>query len=479
MGKTEDIELQENLLSSYEEDEAAPPPSPPPKNLPPSSSHETIYKGTTLKIFPKQWRHSLVVKFQILLSFYMLTIVGIADQTVGTLMPTLIKHYDTSQTVVTILFILQFAGYSSSALSNGKLHTMFGRRGVINGGILCLSLSFLVNSTEPKLWIYIVAHYLYGLGIGLIDSCMNVLLSSLEDSNELMGFMHGCYGLGSMIGPPMVSLILDSGHGFGLHYLILFVLGSVGVCSGIWLFKHDTTLKYEYEMSISDDDNDEDGDKDDEEYKEFGFMDLIRDKLVLSFSLYVFLYVGTEISFGSWFLSYLVHIKNLKELEASYIVSWFWIGLTIGRMLLGFVTKKFKNEYRANLYYSFISLISFTVYSIFTSAATNDFSNMSGLVKVTNIILVVNAGVFIGPLFPTANVCLMKIIPSKLHVTAVGIITSIGGTGSAILPFTVGVLVELTSFSFLPFYVTLIIAGYCFLWLNIPKKAGSSVKYDF
>lgn len=455
-----DIELEESFISDGV--------------LNPKVPNTVEYKGETLVILPKDWKNSLIIKGQIILCFYIFIIIGIADQTVGTLMPTLIEHYSVSQTRITLLLLLQFLGYSVSAFSNEKIHRLFGRRGVMIIGINLMLFEFLINSTVPYLFIYLIIHFSYGLGVGLLDSCMNVLLSSLADHNELMGLLHGFYGFGSILGPPMVSHILERyNKNFGIHYYYLFSMTVLALISIILLFKYETKLKYEYDINeLHKEVND---DYRNDEFENVDVYDLLKNKMILLFSFYLLFYVGVETSIGSWLLSYLIHIKNLSQIESSYIVSWFFIGLTIGRMLLGFVTKLFKNEYRANLYYSILSLISFILYSIFTVTIGN-FDLL--IVKILNIILIVITGIFIGPLFPTSNVTLIKILPPKLHVIGVGIMTSIGCTGSAIIPFIIGFIIEVTSFKFLPLYILFVITLYCFIWVIIPKFS-LQMKYDF
>jgi len=444
------------------------------------SPRTVMFKGQPIVITSKDWRDSNILKGQILTCFFSMITVGLNDQTVGSLIPTLTKQYDVNQTTVSTVFALQFLGYATSALSNEFLHVKLGRRGVMSLANGFLLTTYVVNSMRPPIWIFIMIYYFTGLGVGLMDSCMNVWLSSLIDHNELMGLLHGFYGIGSVISPPLISHLLKWFDGdFRSYYIFLSMLAITGVILCQTLFKNEGRLKYEYESCggghrHDDGDDDYDDTDDEEEQESVTVKSAMKNKTVITFSLYLFLYIGAEVSIGSWLLSYLMKVKNLDQIGASYIVSWFWIGLTVGRIVLGFVTKFFKNEYRANYAYSALSLLVYLIYTIFT--LTTDETTSKHFKLFTNIIMFID-GVFIGPLFPTSNITLMKLLPVSLHVSAVGVMSSIGGSGAAILPFLVGSITHLTKLDYLPIFVSLMLIGYVIIWILVPKLCP--VNYSF
>lgn len=454
-----DIELQEQLLPNDTESRNDAPLSPLPS--PTSYPQKVQFKDHTIHIDSLDWRESIHLRVQIIFCFGLFTVLGLADQTVGTLLPYLVEHYHTTETTVSVVFMLQFAGYAVAALYNDVLHVKFGRRGAMLFATGCLLVPFTVISMTEILPLFICVYFFYGLGVGLLDSCCNVFLSGIEDNNEIMGLLHGFYGAGSVIAPPVVSLILNH-WGYRSYYATLAVLSGCS-CAGVWLvFPHETQWKYEYLTTKDQDESTVNG----------GIFTLLKDKVILCFSAYLFFYIGAELSIGSWLLTYLRKVKGMEQLEASYIVSWFWIGLTCGRMLLGFVTKKFRNEYRANKWYSLISWVSFSAFVVFCLVYSGD--HFERLAKVLTFIM----GVFIGPLFPTAAVTLLKTLPVHLHVAGSGLVNSLGGMGSAVLPFFVGALARIMGFKFLLIFIDFVLILYCATWLLLPRIAVG-VKYDF
>lgn len=430
-----------------------------------------IFKDQQISINSKDWRDSLLLRAQILTCFLCMITVGLNDQTVGTLIPTLTKQYNVNQTSISTVFALQFLGYATSALSNEFLHSSLGRCGVLTLANCFLLITYIVNAFKPPIFIFISIYYFTGLGVGLMDSCLNVWLSSLIDHNELMGLLHGFYGVGCVISPPLISHILKWFHDdFKIHYIFLAVMAVIGALLSKILFKDENKLKYEYESLYAHSDNNDD---ENNETTKTSLKAVLHNRTVIAFSAYLFLYIGAEVSIGSWLLSYLMKVKGLDQISASYIVSWFWIGLTVGRILIGFVTKFFKNEYRANLAYSAISLFVYLIYTVFTLSTTNKTAHFTLL---TNLIMFID-GIFIGPLFPTSSVTLMKILPANLHVSAVGIMSSLGGSGAAVLPFFVGSITHVTKLDYLPLFISVMLAGYVAIWVLMPKLC--KVNYSF
>ena len=84
-------------------------------------------------------------------------------------------------------------------------------------------------------------------------------------------------------------------------------------------------------------------------------------------------------------------------------------------------------------------------------------------------------GFFLGPLFPAAIVVATKLLPSRLHVSAIGFAAAFGGGGAALLPFAVGAIAEAKGVQVLQPIILAFLALILGLWCILPggfKKAG-------
>ena len=84
-------------------------------------------------------------------------------------------------------------------------------------------------------------------------------------------------------------------------------------------------------------------------------------------------------------------------------------------------------------------------------------------------------GFFLGPLFPAAIVVATKLLPSRLHVSAIGFAAAFGGGGAAVLPFAVGAIAQAKGVKVLQPIVLALLVLILALWCILPggfKKQG-------
>ncbi|ODQ59944.1 hypothetical protein WICANDRAFT_78570 [Wickerhamomyces anomalus NRRL Y-366-8] len=429
-----------------------------------ATTQEITYKSQTIHIHSKNWRHSTYLKCQVLACFLNMFLMGMDGQTIGSLIPTLSEYYQQHDFNISFVFILQFLGYTSSALFMDKIHRRIGRRGVLSLGSFLVCLTSGINATKPPFIVFVGAYLCSGVGGGLMDGCMNVFISSLVDHNELMGILHGSFGIGGIVVPIMISYLLKWFDGdFKVHYLTMCGLNLFSCVFSLMSFKNETSVKYEYEVSLE---------ANDECHEETSLSVILKNKTVLIFSLFLFLYTGSETSISSWLVSYLIKVKHLNQLSSSYAISWFWIGITVGRVTLGFMTSRlFLNEYRANVFYTAMALMVYSSYTTFTLMITS--YQISAFSELTDTLMFVE-GLFMGPLFPTSTVALMKLLPVNLRVGSMGVVATLSGSGSALFPFFIGTITHLTKLDYLPIYICFLTAGYLVIWLSIPKSCSFS-----
>src|SRR5882757_3492609 len=84
-------------------------------------------------------------------------------------------------------------------------------------------------------------------------------------------------------------------------------------------------------------------------------------------------------------------------------------------------------------------------------------------------------GFFLGPLFPAAVVAATKLLPQRLHVSAIGFAAAFGGGGAALFPFAVGAIANSKGAQVLQPVALALLAAILILWCLLPggfKKRG-------
>ena len=478
--------------------------------------HEIEYEGEILTIDSTNWRNSRLLKLQILVSFAVFILFGLAEQTVGTIIPKLQHDYAINDIQISFIFFCSVSGYLLTAMINSITHEYLGIRGVTVLGSTSMALSYLIVSHKPPFVIFLMCYFMSGVGFGTLDASINTWMGNLVDSNQLLGIVHGCYGIGSLISPSLISYLLSkSNHPWKWqnYYVILSVVAGFCLVSLILTFKYETPTKYKYiselrhqqqkeqgqtqkdgsielehftgihgsttknsfDLEATVEDNQEDGEEeeDDDDHHSTSVRKTLSSTLVWSFALILFIYVGGEAAFAAWLVTFLLRIKNLDYKTASYMATTFWSGVTIGRIGLGFVTAHFfSSELWANLIYILVSFLGCLLFWILT------FIETSTLLVIVLFLVVLVTGIAIGPIFPTTIVSLVNILPAKYQTSGIGFICAFGGGGGAGIPFLIGLLAESSEVGLrtYPLIISLMFGILLGVWILVMQKYSSKYK---
>ena len=173
-------------------------------------------------------------------------------------------------------------------------------------------------------------------------------------------------------------------------------------------------------------------------------------------SLVGFFYMGAEVTVGGWLPTFLLSSRGATEFGAGMALVGFWLGVIFGTLLLAFAVAKLGERPSVFFFLAValgLQLIFWLVPNFF--AAT---------------IATALTGFWMGPVFPTAIVLAVKLLPEYLHVTSIGVISTVGCTGSTVFPFIFAVLAEKTGVRHLPAFVFGIMCILMGLWLLPLKK---------
>lgn len=446
--------------------------------LPPNQKYTVKFNGQQVFMNSVDWRDSKLMKAQVLVAFLTFILFGLAEQTIGTIIPRLQEHYHIGDLQTSFIFLASTSGYFILALTCEFFQKSFGVRGVGIIGTASMTLAYLVLFLHPPFPIFILCYVFNGIGFGSLDASINGWVGGIVDSNQILGIVHGCYGLGCMISPPLVSRLMERKHNpwhWSQYYIVLSALGALNLVSFALSFRFETAMKHRYNVILKEmkrnllendaEEFDISGDEftDDKESADISFGEALKSKLVWVFAICLFIYVGGEVAFGAWLMTFLIRIKELSYDYSSWMATAFWVGLTVGRIVLGFVTAAvFNSELTANLVYIIGSLVGYLLFCLLAFAKTNWI--LFPVVFAT--------GLFVGPIFPTTIVASIEILPHRYHATSVGFICAFGGGGGAALPFLVGLVADhsklgmkLHPFIVLSFFVLLLV-----IWAAICRR---------
>lgn len=120
------------------------------------------------------------------------------------------------------MFLSPFGGYVTAAFLNNYLHRTVGHRGVGFLSSFCHLAGYCVVAAHPPYPVLVVAMILAGLGNGLAEAAWNAWISSLNHNNEILGLLHGLYGMGAVLSPLIsTSMITKAGLPWYAYYYLM------------------------------------------------------------------------------------------------------------------------------------------------------------------------------------------------------------------------------------------------------------------
>ncbi|KAI5970571.1 hypothetical protein CANMA_000357 [Candida margitis] len=462
-----------------------------------TSLQKVEFEGEILTIDTNNWRHSRLLQVQIITAYLVFILFGLGEQTVGTLIPKLQEYYHLNDLYVSLIFFCSVLGYLTMALVNNMTHDKLGIRGVAIMGASAMTLGNLSVSFKPPFFVFLICYFLNGVGLGALDASLNAWMGNLVDSNQLLGILHGCYGIGSLITPSLITYLLEKANNawnWNTYYLLVASYGATVLVLVGYTFRYETPKKYKYmaqlrhqksksatpqenagdpnEVELNDMNKTnfeiEEENKEEEEHSAT-FTQAVKSPLIWAFAGILFIYVGGEVAFGAWLVTYLLRIKNWAYKASSHIATTFWLGLTVGRCTLGFVTVHyFSSELSANFSYILGSLLGYVLFWLVSYTQQ----------VVLLFVIVFVTGAMVGPIFPTTIVTSVNVLPAKYQTVGIGFICAFGGGGAAGIPFLVGLVADSSEGGLKAFPVMVIIMFAVLLvsWLVIIKRYSRMYK---
>ena len=99
-----------------------------------------------------------------------------------------------------------------AAFLNNTIHKRFGQLGVAAISPASKLIAYVVICTHPPYPVLPVVYMLVGFGNGLEDGGWNAWIGNMENVNELLGLLHGAYGLGATISPLIATAMITKGN---------------------------------------------------------------------------------------------------------------------------------------------------------------------------------------------------------------------------------------------------------------------------
>lgn len=290
------------------------------------------------------------------------------------------KYYEISYIQVSLIFLSPVLGFIISTLANHTFHVRLGQRGVIAIAGTCQLLAYIIACLHPPFPALVVVYALVGLGCGAKQAAWNSFISGLRNSNELLGLLHGCYGIGATVSPLLASILISKkGWRWYQFYYILIGMAALDMLFSFPMFATQSGKVYKEQTWVQLQDMPSHGpggtthphaEESTQEpirrhasrtfhaLKGSRTLDCLKSKEVLLCSGFLLAYVGSEVALGGWLVTFMMKVRGGSAVASGITSSGLWAGITLGRIVLGFVTGRFfKSEKWAVSAYLIMAMI--------------------------------------------------------------------------------------------------------------------------
>ena len=353
-----------------------------------------------------------------LLTYYATLIgLGIATSLLGPTLPTLSAYSGSSVGALGILFLVRSLGYLIGSVALGRLYDRMKAHPLLSFAQIAVGVCLAAVAWLHQLPMLIAIFFLMGLVESLLSVGANTALiwTFRERSSPVINGLHFAFGIGAFIGPLIVAQMLPLNNGFQFAYLIS---GVFFLLLGLWTARLDNSPS-QPEVSLEKD-------------QTAGHTTRADYTLLALTGLFLFFYVGSEVSFGGWYFTYVFSQGFTSETVAAYMNSAFWLSFTIGRLLSIWVAFKVpqKKVLPVAISGSLLSILILFIQPLSTA-----------LLWICPIAL----GFFMAPIYPSAFSWTSQSIRISGKLT--GILFLGDSLGAMILPWLAGRLIDSTGAS--------------------------------
>lgn len=269
--------------------------------------------------------------FQLLLVIIYLAFIslGLPDSLLGSAWPAMYQEFSVPVSYAGGISMIIAVGTIISSLQSDRLTKRFGTGMVTAVSVLMTAAAlfgFSVSHSYAALCLWAIP---YGLGAGSVDASLNNYVA-LHYASRHMSWLHCMWGVGASLGPYIMGYALTGGQGWNMGYRYIAILQII--LTALLLFSLPLWNRQKadgQEMS--------DGEGSAQSLSLRQVVNIPGAKEVM---VSFFCYCALEQTSGLWASSYLVLRQGLSAETAAGFASLFYVGITVGRALGGFLTVK-------------------------------------------------------------------------------------------------------------------------------------------
>src|ERR1700691_260613 len=172
-----------------------------------------------------------------LMSLGTFAVLGLPDGMLGTAWPAMRHSFGAPVGDLGLILLVNTIGSVAVAAFVGRLIRRLGAAAVLAVAGSCAALAAVGYAAAPGLWLVLSVGPLVGVAAGMMDGGLNTVVA-LTGRPRLLNLLHGFYGVGTAIGPLVVTVAILAGS-WRPAYLLLVALDLT--VAALWALNHRRT----------------------------------------------------------------------------------------------------------------------------------------------------------------------------------------------------------------------------------------------
>ena len=370
---------------------------------------------------------------------------GLPDSLLGAAWPTMCLQFGVPVSYAGAISMIVSAGTIISSLLSDRLTRRFGT-GKVTAVSVCMTATALFGfSVSGEYWMLLFWAIPMGLGAGGVDAALNNYVA-LHYASRHMSWLHCMWGIGASVGPYFMSYALTHGQGWGMGYRYISIIQIVLTAAlfiSLPLWKHRSS----------------DGeDKQETPSHALSMKEILAIPGAKEIFVAFFCYCAAEQTSMLWASTYLVRHLGMGEEQAASLASLFFIGITSGRAISGFLTYKLNDVMMIRLGQGII-----VAGIVVMFLPLGNFAAMAGLLLI---------GLGCAPIYP----CIIHSTPDHFGAAnsqaIIGVQMASAYIGTLAMPPLFGLIANHISISLMPVYLAVITALMICMCERLNKKGG-------